>query len=268
MATANKPAMATPEGKNGRSSPRDQPGGLRGSMTMTIQTRLAQSLVGRRQGRHNPNDSQIIGLFAFGQRLKQIWLSAEANDPYADWYLLQIEEGLQQAKQQIGEQLEWLKNVMSGKDGFSINMAEANRPVEVPLAFQNPYGYLGAYLIHDYDVLARMVFTARHIGLLDSDTARKVMHEAGKGIRRSFGLSTHWKFTGVTRDDLVAGNLNAQRALAEFGECPVGVLSGAQRAKASPPIRRKSATITGAAPLGGPADAEADIAAMPALALG
>lgn len=264
MATGKKLEVKTPDGKSKPSLPREQPGGLRSSMTMIIQTRLAQRLVDGRQG--TDNEGQIIGLFTFGQRLKQIWLSAEANDPYADWYLVQIEEELQLAKQLIGEKYEWLKGIMSGKEGFNINLAESNRPIEVELSFQNPYGYIGAYIIHDYDVLARMVFTAKHIGLLDSDAARKVMHDAGTGIRRSFGLSVRWKFTGVTRDDLVEDNLNAQRAVSEFGECPAGIFSEKKRAQASPIIRRKQAAIVNEALLDEPVAANESSDATPLLA--
>ena len=241
MAKGNKLEDKVPEGKAKPSLSREQPGGLRSSMTMSIQTRLAQSMVDGRQ--RSEKGEQIIGLFAFGHRLKQIWLSAEANDPYADWYLVQIEEGLQRAKQLIGEKHQWIMSIMSGKEGFNINTAESNRPIEVELFFQNPYGYIGAYIIHDYDVLARMVFTAKHIGLLNSDDARIVMQEAGASIRHSFGLSMCWKFTGVTRDDLLENNLNAQRVVSQYGECPAGILSETIRAKASPIIRKKQAEI-------------------------
>ena len=215
----------------------DQPGGLRNTTTMTIQTNHASKIVNGRPSREDSHS--IVGLLEFGHRMKQIWFSAEANDPYADWFLLQIEEEIQKVKKDIAEKQQQLKGLIAGMEGFNINMAESNQPIQIELSFKTPYGYIGAYLVHDFDVLIRMIFTARHIGLLDNTAARSLILGAGTGIRRLFSLSNRWKFTGVTRDDLKENNLNAQRAIEEFGACPEDILSEKKRAKVSPQIRKR-----------------------------
>jgi integrating conjugative element protein (TIGR03761 family) len=217
--------------------PMAQPGSLRTETTMTLQTPQAKRLIeGRRRAK---NVAPIIGLMDFGRRSRQIWMSSEADDPYADWCLIKIEGALQDTKQLIGDKSNWLKGVMSGMEGFSINLAKSLQPIDVALSFQNPYGYIGAYIIHDYDVLARMVYTARHIGLLDRADADKVTQDSSTAIRHAFNLSTVWKFTGVTRDDMLQGNEHAQRAIKSLGECPDEVVFKKRRAKIAPFIRPK-----------------------------
>lgn len=234
-------AIARHERDRGRLSvPMAQPGVLRAEAMMILQTPHAKSLVeGRRGARNNPGS---IGLMNFGRRLRQIWMSAEADDPYADWYLVKVEDALQEAKRLIGEKTQWLKGLMSGMEGFSINVAESLQPIDVKLSFHNPYGYIGAYAIHDYDVLVRMIYTAKHIGLLDRGDADKVVADARAAIRRAFLLATQWKFTGVTRNDLRQGNDNALRAIKSIGECPHDIMLKKRRAEKAPVIRQQTAS--------------------------
>lgn len=225
--------------KSPQSVPRsisEQPGGLRNETRMTIQTRQAQKfVVGRRGGK---GVQAIIGLLNFGRRMKLLWLSAQADDPYADWYLLKIEESINEAKQLIQDKKQWLDQVLSSMEGFDVGVAQSLEPIQVPIVFQNPYGYMGAYLIAEYDALCCSVFTASHVGLIDRKTANNIVESAGKMIRRTFDLVVKWKFTGVTRDDMKANNPAAVRAIEQFSECPDPVLKGIQRARISPEIRK------------------------------
>lgn len=247
MSLTNNPSVTAPELRPSVVAVQEQPGGLRNAVTMKIQTRQAQKLIAGRKYENGVN--AIIGLLEFGRRVKQIWLSAEVDDPYADWYLVQIEDEMQAVKLLINNKIQWLQGLMTGMEGFTINKAESLQPVEMDISFQNPYGYIGAYLIHDYDVLAQLVFTARHIGLMDRQSAEKIMQETGTHIRRVFRLSALWKFTGVTREDLMGNNQNAQRACDILGECPESIVAGQKRAKLSPNIRRKpSITLVQHAP--------------------
>ena len=217
------------------SLPIGQPGRLRNETTMTLQTRQAKKFI---EGRRRAEGSEpIVGLMEFGHLLKKIWLSAELDDPYADWFLLQIEQALQQAKQLIAEKTQWLQAIMQDMKGFNIAVAESSQPVEVALYFQNPYGYIGAYIIHDYDALVQTVYTARHIGLLDRAGADSLLQEAGKAIRSAFNKAATWRFTGVARGDLSANTPNAQRAFDSYGECPAAVVLKEQRARLAPVIK-------------------------------
>jgi integrating conjugative element protein (TIGR03761 family) len=216
----------------------EQPGGLRSATSMTLQTRQAQKIV---VGRKRDKGVQpIIGLLDFGRRMKLIWLSAEADDPYADWYLLKVEQALQEARELVQKKKQWLDEVLDDLEGFDIQVASSLQPIHVQIYFQNPYGYMGAYLVADYDALARSVFTARHIGLIARNVAENTLNITGRAIRRTFVLSSQWKFTGVVREDLLQQNQAAQRAIDTFGECPTEILSLEKRANMAPPIKRRA----------------------------
>ena len=213
----------------------EQPGGLRSETRMTIQTRQAQKIVvGRRRGK---DVQPIIGLLDFGRRMKLLWLSAQADDPYADWYMLKIEESINEAKTVIIEKKQWLDEVLNAMDGFDVGIAHSLEPIQVSIVFQNPYGYMGAYLVSDYDALCCSVFTASHIGLIDRKMANSIMNAAGKSIRRTFDMVAKWKFTGVTRKDIQVKNPSGIRAIETYGECPEPVLDKTKRANISPEIR-------------------------------
>ncbi len=220
----------------------EQPGGLRSETRMTIQTRQAQKIVvGRRRGK---DIQPIIGLLDFGRRMKLLWLSAQADDPYADWYMLKIEESINEAKTVIIEKKQWLDEVLNAMDGFDVGIAHSLEPIQVSIVFQNPYGYMGAYLVSDYDALCCSVFTASHIGLIDRKMANSIMNAAGKSIRRTFDMVAKWKFTGVTREDVDLKTPSGIRALDTYGECPEPVLSKTKRATISPEIRDKPKPVS------------------------
>ncbi len=219
----------------------EQPGGLRSETRMTIQTRQAQKLV---TGRKRAKGVQpIIGLLDYGRRMKLLWLSAQANDPYADLYLIKIEESIDETKQLIKEKKQWLDDVLNSMPGFDIDIAQSMQPIQVSIVFQNPYGYMGAYLISEYDELCCSVFTASHIGLIDRKTASSLIEAAGKLIRRTFDMAAKWKFTGVTRDDIKASNPVGLGAIETYGACPEPILSASKRAKIAPEIRENASKV-------------------------
>jgi integrating conjugative element protein (TIGR03761 family) len=219
----------------------EQPGGLRSETRMTIQTREAQKMVvGRRGGR---GVQPIIGLLNFGRRMKLLWLSAQVDDPYADWFLLRIEASMNEAKALIHDKRKWLDEVLHSMEGFDIGVAHSLEPINVSIVFQNPYGYMGAYLVADYDALCRSVFTASHIGLIDRKIANNTIMSAGKMIRRTFNLATQWKFTGVIREDIRVKNPLGLKAIDMYGECPEFILNKTKRAKIAPEIRTQSKPV-------------------------
>ncbi|MBP1152233.1 PFL_4669 family integrating conjugative element protein [Methylocaldum sp. RMAD-M] len=216
------------------------PAPLRSDAVLCVQTRQAQKLVTGRSGTADGGTTAIVGLLAFGNRMRMLWLAAEQDDPYADVTLLRIEDELQTARAFIQEKAKELRRILSGMDGVRVDLAYSLQPIEVPLRFSNPYGYMGAYLIADYDELARTVLTARHVGLIDRDKAQEMLNGAGRAIRRTFQLVTAWRYTGVTRDDLRQMTQAAARARALMGELPQDVVEGERRARHAPAIRPRS----------------------------
>jgi len=169
----------------------ERPGTLRGEASLHIQTRQAQRLVyGRRQSR---DQAGIIGLVRFGMLMKRIWNAAALDDPYADWFLIRVHEALDAGRTTLRAPRDQVDALLAGVDGVEITVAHSLKPVRVPLRFANPYGYMGAYLIADYDELVCAVLTARHVGLLPRDTAEQMLHRGGRAIRRALLIPTQWK---------------------------------------------------------------------------
>ncbi|MCI0653671.1 MAG: TIGR03761 family integrating conjugative element protein [Methylococcaceae bacterium] len=211
-----------------------RPGSLRSQVTMEIQTGLAQRLV---QGRERAVGVEpILGVIGFGQRTRALWQAAGDDDPYADWTLLKIEESIHAAKQMIDEHSKRIGEALAGMGGFTIEIAYSLEPVRIPLQFSNPYGYMGAYLVGDFDVLSRTMLTARHLGLIDRVRSDEILRSAGKAIRRTFNYAVQWRFTGVNREDFRQMNQNAERARKLMGELPSEILSAEKRARMAPPI--------------------------------
>jgi integrating conjugative element protein (TIGR03761 family) len=234
---------------------KEQPGTLRGSASLPIETRQAQRLVyGRRESAEQP---AIVGLVRFALLMKRLWLSAMLDDPYADWFLIRVLEALDSGRQAIGDRRRELDALLANAAGVQIEVARSLKPVSVPLQFATPYGYMGAYLIADFDALARRVLTARHVGLLAREEAERLLQRGGRPIRHAFCLPLRWTHCAIDRDDVRQHTQRAQAARLAMGELPQDVLEGTRRAAHAPAIRQRPATppIT----VNGSTDADASV---------
>lgn len=213
-----------------------RPGTLRGEASLLIQTRQAQRLVyGRRQSKEQPG---IVGLVRFGLLTKRIWTSAMLDDPYADWFLIQMHEALEASRETIRAFKRQVDALLQGMEGVDIRIAHSLQPVRVPLQFANPYGYMGAYLIADFDELVRTVLTARHVGLIARDPAEQMLERGGRAVRRTFLIPMGWKHCAISRDDLRHETPRGRTARAAMGELPQDVLEGTRRAGHAPAIHK------------------------------
>lgn len=214
----------------------ERPGTLRGEASLLIQTRQAQRLVyGRRQSQEQAG---IIGLVRFGMLMKRIWTSAMLDDPYADWFLIQIHESLETGRETIQKLRAEVDALLKAVEGVDITVAHSLKPVRVPLQFANPYGYMGAYVIADYDELVRAALTARHVGLLPRDSTELMLQRSGRTVRRTFGIPTQWKHCAVNRDDVRQDTPRGRTARETMGELPQDVLDGTRRAHHAPAIHK------------------------------
>lgn len=222
-----------------------RPGLLRGSASLDIQTRQAQRLVyGRRR---TESKEHIVGLVRFGMHMKRIWSSAGRDDPYADWALLQVEESLNGTREFINALRQETESLLeSAATGVQINIAHSLQPVRVPLQFANAFGYMGAYLIADFDQLVCAILTGRHVGLIQRGNSDKALHNCARRVRHAFALSSLWKFTLVTRTDVRNNTpiaLKAKEAMAIMGELPHEILDGRRRARIAPEINTSFASL-------------------------
>ncbi len=218
----------------------DTPGALRSEVWLTLQTRHGQQVFSGR--RPSAEKHYIIGLTRFGAILSQIQVCVYAGDPYADWWLVKVEEALQQAAHEVTVLRQAVEQRLSDTPGMEVKIAESLHPMRVPLKFRNPFAYAAARILADFDVLVRGVLTARHIGLMDRREAERCIVSGGRALRRAMGAAQGYKHEGVKRHDVYEGNAKAQRAEARMGALPPEVLAGTRRARHAPERRKSTAT--------------------------
>jgi len=220
----------------GRSGPAanalSQPGALRGRAWLVLQTRQAERLVkGRPASAGKP---AIIGLLGFASLLRTLWHGARADDPYADWWLLQIDAALVLAEETLTTQALTLAVELAATSGVELDPAASVKPARILLQFTNPYAYRGAHLLAHYDRLAGTLLTAAHVGLLDRPGLERRLQEGARPVRRAYATPAGYRFLGVSRADLEQGTARAGQARAAMGEVPESVLRGETRAPLAP----------------------------------
>ena len=138
------------------------PGVLRGETIMVLNTRQAQRVFEGRDPKHLPDGSrqaEIVGVKRFATYIRQVKVGANADDPYADLCLIELEREFQQAAEHYAEMLSLVRAKLENRKGISIRIAHSLRPLEIALRFSNQYAYKAAYLVADLDELAASVLT-------------------------------------------------------------------------------------------------------------
>ena len=213
----------------------DTPGTLRSEIWLTLQSRHAQQVfTGRKATREKP---YILGLTRFGAILSQLQVCVYADDPYADWWLIKVEEALQQAAREVKVLRQRVEQQLSSTPGMEVKIAESLHAIRVPLKFRNPFAYSAARILADVDTLVRAVLTARHIGLMDRREAERCLVLGTRALRRAMGTALGYKYEGVKRQDIREGNAKAQKARERMGEVPPEILNGSRRARYAPEKR-------------------------------
>ena len=229
---ADASASHTPDKRSGHLD--ERPGVLRGGATLTLQTRQAQRLVkGRATSAEKP---AIIGLIGFANRFRTLWHGARADDPYADWWLLQVHDALDQAERELVSLEQAIVSRFEAMDGIDVTPPASVKPARIALNFSNPYAFRAAGLIGRFDALACMILSARHVGLVERDEAEKTLHQGGRWVRRALQSPVGYRLIGVTRDDVGQGTAKAMQAVEAMGEIPDEVLSGTRRAPHAPTV--------------------------------
>ena len=198
------------------------PGPLRGTVTLILQTAFAQRLLNGRLA--NGTQHGLLGLFAFADLLRRIWYAAEAEDPYADWWLVKVERALAHAEQELQRLQIPVMASLSRFEALAIVPAASVRPVATALAFTTAQAFRGAQLIGRCDGLARTILTARHVGCMPAQAAAVSLWRVGHTIRSAFGQSRGFVQTGITRADLRNATPRAAYGVQQMGILPSVIL--------------------------------------------
>ena len=199
-------------------------GSLRGEVWLTVQTYQAQSLVhGRRSGKGKP---AIVGLVGFADRLKTLWQAARQNDPYADWWLIKIEEAITLCREQLRLLFDQFSQLLDSHYSFQVTIAESSKPQRIALQFANPYAFRAAQMLAEFDRLICTVMTVRHLGVAGQPALDEQFEASGRWLRSVFALPQSYYFCDIDRNAVIQGTQRARNARDRMGEVPDEIMRG------------------------------------------
>ncbi|EMY8159286.1 PFL_4669 family integrating conjugative element protein [Pseudomonas monteilii] len=219
-------------------SPQLNLGSLRSAMSLTLHTHHASRIWhGRAPAEGRPG---IVGLNGYIAQMAKMKRGSEQDDPYSDWWMLRIEEKLDQTKVTLQTLREQVDQALAGVPttlslGENLNV----QPVKLPLFVSSQLGFMAVYLLADYDDLARRLILAHHTALIDRSTLERWLNDGAHSLRSLFSLAQQYRYSGCSRDDFAAKNASARAALEKYGELPLDVLEGTRRSRFAPPIARR-----------------------------
>jgi integrating conjugative element protein (TIGR03761 family) len=214
-------------------------GALRSAMQLTLHTHHASRIW---HGRARSEErAGIVGLNGFITIMNKMKRGAEQDDPYSDWWMLRIEEKLDETKKRLQGLREQVDQALADVPpaltlGDNLNV----RPVTLPLFVGSQLGFLAVYLLAQYDELARRLLLAHHTAMIDRRTLERWLDEGAHLLRSTFTLAQQYRYSGTQRDDFAANNAAARAAREKYGEVPRDVLEGIRRSRFAPPIIRRS----------------------------
>ena len=210
---------------------------------MSIQTRQAQRLF-----RGRPTDAgkpAIIGLVGFANRLKVVWQGARDDDPYADWWLIKIHEGIEAAGDEVRSRQQQLIESLKQMKTLEIDVAASKRPCRVPLNFANPYAYQGAKLLAEFDLLVCYALTLRHVGQLGNQEGESLVNAGARKLRSLFMIPQGYRLLKLNREQVRANVGRSSDARRMMGALPADVLDGTRKAPLVPTVRNRASDLAG-----------------------
>jgi len=176
----------------------------------------------------------IVGLVGFADRLRVLWLAARRDDPYADWWLIQVHEAIEDVRASIRLEQAQLDNRLEQMNGMEVSVAASTHPYRIQLQFANPYAYRGAQVLSAYDRLICTALTARHIGLLDGANYRQIQEACARKLRALFLIPQGYRLLKLDRETLQINKDRSNEARELMGVVPEDILSGERQAPFAP----------------------------------
>lgn len=202
-------------------------------MHLVLQTHHAQLLV---RGRDVKDKPLISGLFAFADRMRLVWQAAEADDPFADWFLLKVFDAITTAEYRVEAEVKQLRVHLESSRTFHIAPTEVKDPFRLALRFTTPYSYRAARLLGEFDELVCQAFTARQIGTITDTKCEEALRTCAKRIRGVFSLPQRFRRLGIARSEKLVDEPIFERAETLMGAIPKDILTGARRAPLAPKV--------------------------------
>jgi integrating conjugative element protein (TIGR03761 family) len=212
------------------------------SITLILHTHQAQQMIQGRPASPALNQSRISGLLDFARNCTGLWFAASANDPYADWALIQIEAKLAAIECEFKTHSARLVQRLNDQN-IAINPAQSITPYQHTWVFKTPYANLAAGLLTHYDALLCSVLTARQLGLIDHGEQHRRMSTYSRSLRQLFALPNFWQPTGIQRSQIDQQSDTVQCAIQRYGDCPADILAGTHRPRLVSPVRTRASDV-------------------------
>ncbi|RUT66521.1 TIGR03761 family integrating conjugative element protein [Morganella morganii] len=218
-------------------------GPLRSSVTIELHTHLATRLW---QGRHAVPEEKIyaiIGMPRFLNIMNMLRLDSATDNPYADVWMLQLEERLFSAREEMNTLIDSMKTVFRQlPEMMTVESCLSVQPARFPVFAASQLGFIAVYLLTDFDQLMRQAQLAHHMALINRVELNDLRQRGGNLIRSIFVLAQRYRRIAVTRQDIYEGNARARAAeeQAGAGAVPDAIMDGSRRSTYAPPLRQRS----------------------------
>jgi integrating conjugative element protein (TIGR03761 family) len=206
--------------------------------TMTLHTRDAyQMFIGRKHVPGTPH-VPIVGGRKFAAILKSIWYLSAQDNPYADWILIQLSEGLVGLRERLTSATRQREEVIEKlrSKGLALSVMSSRRPLIMTLGFRSPYGYATAEAMVEFDYYVRVIKTLVHKDRLSDAQGREAIRALAREIRSFFLSAVRWErllyrkeLTALGRNDFLPGadvsaHKRAEAAVGLFGPVPQKIM--------------------------------------------
>jgi integrating conjugative element protein (TIGR03761 family) len=208
--------------------------------TMTLHTKEAYRLFTGRLGDQNAKVPSIAGGKRFAAVLKSIWHLSANDNPYADWILIRMYDGLLAIRGNLGRAIAAQEEAIDllKRKGLGLSVMASRSPKCVELGFRSPYGYATAELIVEFDYYVRMIKTLVHKDRMSDEQGRAAIGAVGRDMRALFLEPIRWErhllreeLAPLTRVDFLPAadakvRQRVRAAIALFGEVPRSIFTG------------------------------------------
>ncbi|MIE73183.1 TIGR03761 family integrating conjugative element protein [Salmonella enterica subsp. diarizonae] len=225
-------------------------GPLRSSITIELHTHIATRTWTGRLADPEKNLRAIIGMPRLLSILNIIRMDSVVDNPYADMWMLRLEERLLEARRDMDALISDTKTVFSQlPEMMTVEGCLSVAPARFPVFASTQLGFIAIYLLTDYDNLMRNALLANHMALLSRPELDALNDRGGNLIRSILVLAQRYRRIPVTRQDIRDGNARAQAALELGGTVPEDIFDGTRRSAYAPPLRPAPDDETAAAPV-------------------
>ncbi|EBZ5774447.1 TIGR03761 family integrating conjugative element protein [Salmonella enterica] len=220
-------------------SPQFTSGPLRTTVTIELHTHLATRTWSGRQPNPEEKVHGIIGMPRLLNILNVIRLDAIADNPYADLWMLRLEERLLNAREEMNVLIDSMKTTFSQlPEMMTVESCASIQPARFPVFAGTQLGFIAVYLLTDFDKLMRNLMLAHHMALISRAELNDLRQRGGNLIRSILVLAQKYRRIPVTRQDIRDRNARALAAEEQAGPVPEDIFDGSRRSAYAPPLRQ------------------------------